>query len=101
MKKLILVCLLLQGCYPQNKTIVPIPPGYDSIDYRKSVEVRLIKCFDKKVYVKIPYSNHSNYGYKTQKDTQTVSIVEVVATGQRFEMEGCYGSIGDRFKVTY
>ena len=103
MKKLILVCLLLQGCYSQNKIIVPVPPGYDNVKYRKSVEVVLVKCFEKKIYVQLPDTSHNyyGYGYKTVRDTQTVSIVEVVATGQRFEMEGCYGSVGDKFRISY
>lgn len=103
MKKIVLLscCMILQGCLSTSNLVVPIPPGYDNVDYRKSVEVRLVNCIEKKVYVRLYDSNSYNYSYRTVKDTKTISIVEVVSTGQRFEIEGCYGNPGDKFRINY
>lgn len=88
MKKIIIVAMvvvssLVAGCSPTRSTVKPIAPGLDDSDsYRKVTEVRLISC------------------HKTSsRSPRTVSVVETVKSGIRFELDGCYGNEGDVFQI--
>lgn len=87
MKKIILFCILcvvLSGCM---RVVRPMPPTDLPTVYRQSLNVILIQC--QKTYVE----------HRHRYDD--VSIVEAVDTGERFQIYGCYGKSGDRFKITY
>lgn len=78
---LIITTVSLAGCV---KTIQPMPPTSLTSSYRKTVEVLLVSC-DK------PRRSGGEY----------ISIVETTDTGERFQLHGCYGKTGDRFKISY
>jgi len=88
MKKTFRVALALWvvtliGCASTHSTVKPLAPGLDDSDsYRKVTEVRLIGC------------------HKTDdRHPRTVSVVETVRSGIRFELDGCYGSVGEVFQI--
>lgn len=73
----------MAGCSPTRTTVKPVAPGFDDSDsYRKVTEVRLISC-------------HKTSG----RSSRTVSVVETVKSGIRFELDGCYGNEGDVFQI--
>ena len=107
MKKLILcfIVMLLSACSTANHIITPLPPNDALIKsgYRKTKEVIMIDCQQRDRYIRIYTGTTDGYGYnlKTVKDKESVSIVETTDTGERFEVYGCFGRIGDRFKISY
>lgn len=90
MKRLILIlAVTLAGCAP--RVITPLPPeNAHNSSYRKTIEVIAVSC--RKI-------NNRNKSTMTTHEYST--IVESTATGERFEVWGCYGDKGDRFKVSY
>lgn len=87
-KKLVIVAIVLGsvsmvGCSTNRTMVKPVAPGLDDSDsYRKVTEVRLISC-------------HKTSG----RSSRTVSVVETVKSGIRFELDGCYGNEGDVFQI--
>jgi hypothetical protein len=84
--------VLLTSC--SSAPVTPVAPtaySYNSA-YRKTVEVLVIGC-------QSDMSTRSKYSTLTKKGDTTV--VESVATGERFYVNGCLGKPGDRFKVSY
>ena len=79
---LLVTVTTLAGC---ARTIQPLPPTSNALksSYRKTVEVILVSC------------------EKSRRYSEYISIVESSETGERFEVHGCYGKPGDRFKVSY
>lgn len=99
MKKLIIligVSFIFSGCVYVPRIVTPIAP---STNYRDMQEVILISCFEREFQ-----TNHYN-GVSSRpwikKEKKVISVVEATDTGQRFEMYGCYGNIGDRFRISY
>jgi hypothetical protein len=72
----------LFGCVGRQM-VKPLAPGLDdSSTYRKVTEVRLIGC-------------HKTDG----PHPRTVSVVESLKEGVRFQLEGCYGNANEIFKI--
>jgi len=101
----ILFVLISAGCAATpRKTVVPLPPQHENTPgqvYRKTQEVILIACQQRDVYVKLYSGVDHHRTMRTVKDNETVSIVEAADSGIRFEVQGCYGKVGDRFKISY
>lgn len=108
MKRLILigmVSVLLSACASTQPRIVsPVPPATEKAmksNYRKTQEVMLVACQQRDIYVRLNNSTGYNHSVRTVKDKEEISIVETTDTGERFEVHGCYGQVGDRFKISY
>lgn len=80
---MILAIVIVVGMCGCVRTVQPLPPSSLKSAYQKTVEVLLVSC------------TKSN-GYR-----ESISIVESIETGERFQVHGCYGKPGDRFKVSY
>lgn len=83
MKKMIfalVVVVCVCGCV---RTVQPLPPSSLKSAYRKTEEVLLVSCA------------------KSNGHREPISIVESTETGERFQVHGCYGQPGDRFKISY
>jgi hypothetical protein len=87
---LLVVSLFVSGC--ATRVVTPLPPTNSDFksSYRKTVEVLVIECQS----VKQPH-------YRAHRGQDSKTIVESTSTGERFEVWGCYGSRGDRFRISY
>lgn len=107
MVRIVLITLLsclLTACSAQQRTVIPLPPASEKSvksNYRKTQEVLLVACQYRDVYVQLDGRTGYSHTSKTVKDKQEISIVETTDTGERFEVHGCYGKVGDRFKISY
>ena len=89
MKAIIIILgFIISGC---ATTVKPLPPAHNSI-YRKTIEVIAISC-QKDLSTSHKRSSH-RYGGE-------ISIVESTETGERFQVHGCLGKAGERFKISY
>jgi PBP1b-binding outer membrane lipoprotein LpoB len=110
---LLLASLVLSACASTKTVVTPLPPTQENVnalksDYRKTVEVLLIGCSEKETgsYVNVQPTVRKAFNPNAstpifQKVTETISVVETTKTGERFEMYGCWGKPGDRFRITY
>lgn len=111
-KHLLLVVMfsvLMSGC-AGKAVVTPLPPTQTDVnalksDYRKTVEVVQIQCFEKPTgnFVHTGNSRKANNTNSRNyiPETETISVVETTKTGERFEMYGCFGKPGDRFRISY
>jgi hypothetical protein len=87
MKRIVLAVALLSlalgGC--AHQIVKPIAPDDFKSSYRKTQEVVLVSCTPA----------------KSRRGQEQISVVEATDTGIRFELHGCYGRSGDRFRITY
>lgn len=83
MKMLMFCIMLAMVAFSCVRTVQPLPPSSLKSAYRKTVEVLLVSC-------------EQNSGRR-----EPVSVVESTETGERFQVHGCYGKPGDRFKISY
>jgi uncharacterized lipoprotein YajG len=102
---LLISVLLLSGC-ATTKTVQPLPPVQENVNamkssYRKTVEVLLISCLEKETGTYVIQGDHRKANQRLTPVTEQISIVETTNTGERFEMFGCYGKPGDKFRISY
>lgn len=96
MKKLLLLAFLFgTGCttvQPVHTVLQPLPPQPEyahKSNYRKTIEVLIVGC-------------GKDGATPLGKDRRgMITIVESTATGERFNIHGCMGREGDRFKIAY
>ena len=110
---LLLASLVLSACASNPKVVTVLPPTQENVnalksDYRRTVEVLLISCSEKETgsYINVQPTVRKAFNPNArtpiyQKVTETISVVETTKTGERFEMYGCWGKPGDRFRITY
>jgi len=91
-RKIIITILLfvLTGCAstkPAPTMVNPtIPENTHNSSYRKVIEILVVSnCIRRTIGDSINY----------------ITVVESSSTGERFEMNGCYGKKGERFKIGY
>lgn len=98
-----LLSCLLTACSAQQRTVIPPTPASEKsvkLNCRKTQEVLLVACQYRDVYVQLDGRSGYNHTLKTIKDKQGISIVDTTDTRERFEVNGCYGKSGDRFKIS-
>lgn len=106
MKKIIVLLALavfVSGCASTKptsivRTVAPEPALKSQ--YRKMQEVILVSCESTVTGTSYQQVNTSK-AKKLHNTTETQSVVECTDTGERFVMFGCYGNVGDRFKIAY
>ncbi|MBV5341427.1 MAG: hypothetical protein J0665_18045 [Deltaproteobacteria bacterium] len=104
-KLLVLVALTLavSGC-ASTKAVIPVQPlapeNALKSQYRKVQEVILVSC-DSTVSGTSYQQVNAGKAHKLTNTLDTQSVVEATDTGERFVMYGCYGKVGDRFKIAY
>ena len=102
MKRLILVVAvtMLAGCAGTKHVEPLVPANALKSQYRKVQEVILVSC-DSIVSGTSYQQVNAGKAKKLMNTLDTQSVVETTDTGERFVMFGCYGKVGDRFKIAY
>ena len=92
--------LILSGC-ASTKPVRPLAPENAlKSQYRKVQEVILVSC-DSTVSGTSYQQVNAGKARKLTNTLDTQSVVEATDTGERFVMYGCFGKVGDRFKIAY
>lgn len=106
MKKVLVLAVLslfFSGC-ASTKPVIPVrplaPENALKSQYRKVQEVILVSC-DSTVSGTSYQQVNGSKARKLANTLDTQSVVEATDTGERFVMYGCYGNVGDRFKIAY